>query len=108
MPERPQGGPGGLLLSATFMGLGMHLSAWRARSGPVEDYVDPDFYRELARTAERGKLHAVFLADTLTNAEEGTDSRHRGVVPAGEVIAVPLARLWPRPRLLLRAARPPV
>jgi phage repressor protein C with HTH and peptisase S24 domain len=34
------------------------------------------------------------------NPERGTDSRHRGVVAATEVIAVPLARLWPRPRLL--------
>lgn len=34
------------------------------------------------------------------NAAEGTDSRHRGVVPARDVIAVPLARVWPRPRLL--------
>lgn len=34
------------------------------------------------------------------NAAEGVDSRHRGVVGHAEVIAVPLARLWPRPRLL--------
>ena len=34
------------------------------------------------------------------NAEEGVDSRHRGVVPDEDVWAVARARLWPRPRLL--------
>ncbi|HEY4281066.1 MAG TPA: LLM class flavin-dependent oxidoreductase [Conexibacter sp.] len=62
-----------LILSATIMGLGMHLAAWRQRDGEASDYVDPDLYRELARTAEAGKLHCIFLADTLTNAEEGAD-----------------------------------
>ena len=30
----------------------------------------------------------------------GVDSRHRGPVPGQDVIAVVVARLWPRPRLL--------
>lgn len=34
------------------------------------------------------------------NPHEGVDSRHRGVVGDGDVVAVVLARLWPRPRLL--------
>lgn len=34
------------------------------------------------------------------NPAEGVDSRHRGVVPATDVVAVPLARIWPRPRPL--------
>lgn len=34
------------------------------------------------------------------NPEQGVDSRHRGPVPAGEVLAVVLARVWPRPRPL--------
>ena len=32
--------------------------------------------------------------------EAGVDSRHRGAVPDDDVIAVTLARIWPRPRLL--------
>jgi hypothetical protein len=32
--------------------------------------------------------------------ERGIDSRHRGVIPARDVVAVVLARLWPRPRLV--------
>ena len=31
------------------------------------------------------------------NPEEGVDSRHRGPVPRGDVRAVVLLRLWPRP-----------
>jgi SOS-response transcriptional repressor LexA len=34
------------------------------------------------------------------NPAEGVDSRHRGVVGRADVIAVPLARVWPRPRRL--------
>lgn len=34
------------------------------------------------------------------NPAEGVDSRHRGVVPAGDVLAVVLGRVWPRPSRL--------
>lgn len=40
------------------------------------------------------------------NAAAGTDSRHRGAVPAGDVLAVARLRLWPRPRRLGPAAPP--
>jgi hypothetical protein len=32
------------------------------------------------------------------NPDEGVDSRHRGVVAADDLVAVVVARLWPRPR----------
>ncbi|MFC6287370.1 S24 family peptidase [Nocardioides sp. GCM10027113] len=32
--------------------------------------------------------------------DRGVDSRHRGPVPDADVLAVVLARVWPRPRLL--------
>jgi hypothetical protein len=35
---------------------------------------------------------------TSDNATAGVDSRHRGPVPDDDVLAVVLARLWPRPR----------
>jgi len=76
-----------MILSATIMGLGMHLAAWRAREGEASDYVSPAFYREIARTAEAGRLHCVFLADTLTNAEEGTDRPALGALDPGIVLA---------------------
>ena len=31
------------------------------------------------------------------NPDEGVDSRHRGVIAEGDVVAVVVARLWPRP-----------
>jgi hypothetical protein len=34
--------------------------------------------------------------------EVGVDSRHRGVIGEGDVLAVVLGRLWPRPRILQR------
>lgn len=63
-----------MILSAALMhGLGMHTAAWIARDGDVADYLSPDFYRDIARTAERGKLHALFLAEQMTNQEVGTE-----------------------------------
>ena len=32
------------------------------------------------------------------NADAGVDSRHRGPIPASDVVAVVVARLWPSPR----------
>jgi hypothetical protein len=32
------------------------------------------------------------------NPDEGVDSRHRGVVAADDLVAVVVARVWPRPR----------
>ena len=49
------------------------------------------------RTTRDGSPAWWLLSD---NPEEGVDSRHRGPVPEGDVIAVTLARLWPRPRRL--------
>jgi SOS-response transcriptional repressor LexA len=34
------------------------------------------------------------------NPTDGVDSRHRGIVPEGDVVGVVVARLWPRPRSL--------
>lgn len=60
-----------MILSAALMrGLGMHYGAWIAREGEAIDYLDPSFYVDLARTAERGKLHAIFLAESITTPNE--------------------------------------
>ncbi|WP_279389687.1 NtaA/DmoA family FMN-dependent monooxygenase [Pseudonocardia endophytica] len=67
-------------------GLGIHLGAWMARDGDVTDYVSPELYLDLARTAERGKLHAVFLAEQITNQENGVD-RPCGTLDAITVLA---------------------
>ncbi|ABL81239.1 MULTISPECIES: S24 family peptidase [unclassified Nocardioides] len=54
------------------------------------------------RTTRTGQAGWWLLSD---NPDEGVDSRHRGVVPDDQVLAVVTARIWPRPRRL-RAAVP--
>jgi phage repressor protein C with HTH and peptisase S24 domain len=49
------------------------------------------------RTTASGAPGWWLLSD---NPAEGVDSRHRGPVPESDVIAVTVARVWPRPRLL--------
>ena len=48
-----------------------------------------------ARETRTGDAGWWLLSD---NPDEGVDSRHRGVVSADDVVAVVIARLWPRPR----------
>jgi FMN-dependent oxidoreductase (nitrilotriacetate monooxygenase family) len=61
-----------MILSAALMhGLGHQPGAWRVRRGPSTDYVSPDMYAAIARKAEEGKLHVLFLAEQITNLEVG-------------------------------------
>lgn len=46
------------------------------------------------RVAERRERGWWLLSDNLV---DGVDSRHRGAVPAHDVLAVVLGRCWPRP-----------
>ena len=65
-------GKGRMILSAALMhGLGHQPGAWRVRRGPATDYVSPDMYGAIARKAEAGKLHVLFLAEQITNQEVG-------------------------------------
>jgi len=49
------------------------------------------------RTTSSGRPAWWLLSD---DPEAGVDSRHRGPVPDEDVIAVTVARIWPRPRRL--------
>jgi phage repressor protein C with HTH and peptisase S24 domain len=49
------------------------------------------------RTTASGSPAWWLLSD---NPDEGVDSRHRGPVGDRDVMAVALARIWPRPRRL--------
>jgi phage repressor protein C with HTH and peptisase S24 domain len=49
-----------------------------------------------ARPTRSGEPGWWLLSD---NPDEGVDSRHRGPVPARDVVAVVVARTWPRPAL---------
>lgn len=77
-----------IILSASIMhGFGMHMGAWRAREGEVFDYLSARMYQDIAKKAEAGKLHAIFLADGMTNAEAGT-SRPCGSLDPVTVLSV--------------------
>jgi hypothetical protein len=52
--------------------------------------------RAAHRQAATGGRPGWWLASD--NPTAGVDSRHRGPVPEADVLAVVLARLWPRPR----------
>ncbi|WP_375388133.1 LLM class flavin-dependent oxidoreductase [uncultured Amnibacterium sp.] len=44
---------------------GEHVTSWRLPDGQPERFLDFDYYRELAQTAERGRFSSIFLADEL-------------------------------------------
>lgn len=52
-----------LHFNAFLFGCGHHSAAWRQPDSPVERLGDIAFWEDLARTAERGCLDAVFFAD---------------------------------------------
>ncbi|MEJ2801191.1 LLM class flavin-dependent oxidoreductase [Comamonadaceae bacterium PP-2] len=52
-----------LHLNLFIMGCGHHRAAWRHPDSAVDRLGDIAYYEALARTAERGKLDAVFFAD---------------------------------------------
>ncbi|MGE3244771.1 MAG: NtaA/DmoA family FMN-dependent monooxygenase [Beijerinckiaceae bacterium] len=76
-----------MILSAALMhGLGHQPGAWRARKGPSSDYVSPDMYARIARKAEEGKLHVLFLAEQITNQEVGA-TRPCGAMDTAAVLS---------------------
>jgi len=76
-----------ILTAALMHGLGIHLGAWMAREGDASDYLKPSFYTEIARKAEAGKLHALFLAEQITNQENGVE-RPCGTLDAVTVLSL--------------------
>ncbi len=69
-----------LILNVAVLGLGMHLGAWRYRDGSPFDYLDLHYYQDIARAAEKGRLHAIFLADTLAVSEENFERPNLGAM----------------------------
>jgi len=64
--------PRQLHLNTNITGTGRHPAGWRTLDNP-RSIVDLNFFKAIAATAERGKLDAVFLSDTLSlrNHAEG-------------------------------------
>ena len=77
----------GLILNSVVMGLGMHPGAWRYRDGSPFDYTDIAYYQEVARLSEAGRLHAIFLADTLAVSEENFERPNLGAMDPTIVLA---------------------
>lgn len=57
-------------LSAYLVGTGMHVASWRLPRARPNASHDIDFYKQLVRTAERGKFDIAFLADSLAINEQ--------------------------------------
>lgn len=76
-----------MIISMCIMGLGMHPGAWRYRDGPADDYLKLDYFRYAAQVAEKGKLHAMFLADTLAVSEENFERPNLGATDPTIVLA---------------------
>ncbi|WP_159887419.1 LLM class flavin-dependent oxidoreductase [Paenibacillus puerhi] len=57
-------------LSAYLVGTGMHIASWRHPKVQANASHNIDYYKQLAQTAERGKLDFVFIADSLAINEE--------------------------------------
>lgn len=76
-----------LILNVAVLGLGLHVGAWRHRAGSPFDYTDIAYYQEIGRLAEKGRLHAVFLADTLAVAEENFERPNFGAMDPTIVLA---------------------
>ena len=67
----------------------------------------PDGTLAVKRAAERRETRTGdpgwwLLSD---NPDEGVDSRHRGAIADDDVVAVVVARIWPRPQLARRDVR---
>lgn len=54
---------GGLRLGVFMDAVGHYASAWRHPSTPIDRLFDLGYYKQLARTAERGKLDMIFFSD---------------------------------------------
>lgn len=54
-----------MCLNAFVMATGHHIAAWRSPASQADGGLNFDHYRQLAQTAERGCLDALFLSDTL-------------------------------------------
>ncbi|MGM0862260.1 MAG: LLM class flavin-dependent oxidoreductase [Bacillota bacterium] len=53
-------------LGVFLAGTGHHVASWRHPKAPADASMNLDYFKELAKTAERGKLDMLFLADSLS------------------------------------------
>lgn len=70
-----------LHLNAFIMPNGHHEAAWRHPSTRPEQALTLQHYVDIARTAERGRLDSVFLADTVALADNVRHNSHSAFEP---------------------------
>ena len=79
-------------LGAFIMATGHHIAAWRHPDAQADAGHNIDHYRELAKTAERGKFDLVFVADSPAGWEGDRDPAilervsHRHAFRAGDAV----------------------
>ncbi|MYM23637.1 NtaA/DmoA family FMN-dependent monooxygenase [Duganella sp. FT135W] len=71
-----------LHLGAFLQGVGHHLAAWRHPDVDPRNALRFDHFKQLARTAERGKFDAIFFADSLGVPEAPPALLARGLLPS--------------------------
>jgi len=69
-----------LHLNVNITNIGRHPAAWRFLDDPAA-FVDVDFYREIARIAERGTFDAVFLSDGVALYQEPPVEPYQSLEP---------------------------
>lgn len=67
-----------IALGLFLLGHGHNVGAWRSSASPAADLLGLDYYRGLAREAERGRLDMVFFAEILYSYELA--GRHQGAL----------------------------
>ncbi|MEV4154923.1 NtaA/DmoA family FMN-dependent monooxygenase [Nocardia salmonicida] len=80
-----------MVLCAFLCSTGYHSASWRADGADPMANIDPDYFCSLARTAERGGLDAVFLADSMAVWSDVAARPAGAVEPAVLAAAILLA-----------------
>src|SRR5206468_5290239 len=83
--------PRQMSIGMNILGLGGHGAAWRVGESPSRSLIDAEYFCNIARISERGKLDGIFLAD--------------GPALQGDIAHQPAGRL--EPTLLLAAVAVP-
>jgi len=77
-----------LHLNAFLMGTGHHEASWRLPESRPEETLSAEYYVELARIAERGKLDSIFFADGLAIGRNVQYNSHNNLEPLTLLAAI--------------------
>ncbi|SFE54534.1 FMN-dependent oxidoreductase, nitrilotriacetate monooxygenase family [Paenibacillus algorifonticola] len=80
-------------LGAFVFTFGHHFAAWRHPGTDTNEIISMDFYKELAASAERGKLDMLFLADSGSIPLSDAESSARFVYPEATAVLGALAAI---------------